>query len=227
VLLGRVPLLVVPVVLAVSPVLARTFDGCTCSCGVAPSLYSGLLEARLAVVEQMADMFLESRQSMAVAAGARPNTLAPGTVVRRGPDWRYADQDGSSSAMGVVVRMAYFQAEAQKGIVVRWPHSTANYTYRWGADGGKYDVEVISGSAGKEDAKYKYVMFVRADGVPLPVAALSLDPVCVHRLQRPGAAVEVRRCSVSQAKGDVWRPAAAGVLPRGAGPNGASHHRGL
>ena len=127
------------------------------SAGPHPSLFSGLLEARLAVVEQMVDIYRETRQSMALTAGSRPTTLAPGTLVRRGVDWRYADQDGTAGAVGTVVRMAYFQAEALKGVVVKWPHAVSSFTYRWGADGGKYDVEVVSGAAGKDDAKYKCV----------------------------------------------------------------------
>jgi hypothetical protein len=57
--------------------------------------------------------------------------------------------------------MAYFQAEAGKGVVVRWPSNPATYTYRWGADGGKYDVEVIAGTVDRAStAKYTYVVRV-------------------------------------------------------------------
>jgi hypothetical protein len=43
--------------------------------------------------------------------------------------------------------MAYFDAEAGKGVCVQWGTSPRRFTYRWGAEGGKYDVQIINAPA--------------------------------------------------------------------------------
>lgn len=102
---------------------------------------------------------------------SRPTVLPVGTVVRRGPDWRcvspvlpspvacfavhaclfplrarrYGKSDGGPGSLGKVLGMKYFDAEKDKGVSVVWDHKPqSNRTYRWGAEGGKYDVEIVS-----------------------------------------------------------------------------------
>jgi hypothetical protein len=38
--------------------------------------------------------------------------------------------------------MCYFEAESNRGVSVLWPHRPTPLTYRWGATGGKFDVQV-------------------------------------------------------------------------------------
>jgi len=61
--------------------------------------------------------------------------LQPGTRVKRGPDWKWDDQD--QSGLGTVTRPSDVDDE---WVVVRWDHGTSE-AYRYGAEGA-YDLEV-------------------------------------------------------------------------------------
>ncbi len=84
-------------------------------------------------------------------APPRPATLPAGTRVRRGPDWRYNNQDVSAGNLGTVIR----QDSEEKYVPgvwlrVRWDNTDRlaghEDVYRWGggAKGNFYDLEVVS-----------------------------------------------------------------------------------
>lgn len=69
------------------------------------------------------------------AHGTDAKSLAVGDRVRRGPDWRWDDQDGDQP--GVVIQL---RPDDEDGWVrIRWDHGGEN-NYRWGAD-DSYDLE--------------------------------------------------------------------------------------
>ena len=65
--------------------------------------------------------------------------MQKGSVVRRGRDWKYGDQDGGDGKTGVVIN-TYILASQQ--ISVKWDESDETQRYRWGADGA-YDVTIV------------------------------------------------------------------------------------
>ncbi|MCC6625585.1 MAG: hypothetical protein IT385_30385 [Deltaproteobacteria bacterium] len=69
-------------------------------------------------------------------AGAVDIALPPGTRVKRGPDWKWEDQD--QGGLGTVTRRSDIDDE---WVVVRWDHG-GNEAYRYGAEGA-YDLEVV------------------------------------------------------------------------------------
>ncbi len=64
---------------------------------------------------------------------------------------RYGEQDGHAGNQGTVLGVVFFDTESNRGVSVRWDGSTARYLYRWGAQGGKYDIAVVGGDAGVVD----------------------------------------------------------------------------
>jgi hypothetical protein len=69
---------------------------------------------------------------------ARVAGISVGSRVRRGPDWRYGDQDGAAGAAGTVVELRAWQGSNDTlGIRVRWDETKDLNTYRWAiaADG--------------------------------------------------------------------------------------------
>ena len=65
--------------------------------------------------------------------------LTPGAVVRRGPHWQSADQDGGASNVG---RFIGYQPHTKNcRILVLWNNKNTSYSYRWG-DRGAYDIEL-------------------------------------------------------------------------------------
>lgn len=87
--------------------------------------------------------------------------LVPGTLVARGPDWKWGDQDKSGS-FGTVVDDVSGLDDAW--VAVQWPHVGVTYTYRWGFE-GKFDLRVIS-----EDEKEQMML---ARGTATPDSAMS------------------------------------------------------
>lgn len=64
--------------------------------------------------------------------------LKMGTRVRRGPDWKWEDQDGQAGNLGTVS-----PGSSDIGwFVVHWDDDYGENHYRWGAD-GKYDLEIV------------------------------------------------------------------------------------
>ncbi|XP_013395700.1 uncharacterized protein LOC106162822 [Lingula anatina] len=59
-----------------------------------------------------------------------------GVRVKRGPDWRYGDQDGGNGTIGVV-----YKVEENGKVKVRWPKGK-NCIYRFGYD-GKFDLTIV------------------------------------------------------------------------------------
>ena len=58
-----------------------------------------------------------------------------GCRVRRGPDWKWGDQDGNADG--------FIEAQPQEGVaLVRWRNSGLAFQYRWGIEGA-YDLVVI------------------------------------------------------------------------------------
>ena len=72
------------------------------------------------------------------AAPAPPlESLPVGTRVKRGPDWKWDEQDGGAGELGTVVRAPTRDEWAR----VEWDLGGAN-TYRWG-HAGAYDLELV------------------------------------------------------------------------------------
>jgi serine/threonine protein kinase len=63
--------------------------------------------------------------------------LSVGVRVRRGPDWKWANQDGGADKLGTVTK----SADSTGWITVKWDSGKENM-YRWGAD-NKYDLELV------------------------------------------------------------------------------------
>ena len=67
-----------------------------------------------------------------------PVRLKPGMRVKRGPDWKWGEQDGGAGGLGTVIS----EPDPDSWVDVKWDAGGSN-NYRWGAD-GKYDLEVVS-----------------------------------------------------------------------------------
>jgi len=64
----------------------------------------------------------------------------------RGPDWKWGDQDGGIDAKGVITAVGPAEGGPSEGWVrIRWDNGHVN-VYRWGADGGKYDLQAAVGA---------------------------------------------------------------------------------
>jgi len=74
-----------------------------------------------------------------VVIGSSVDVLPVGSRVRRGPDWKWEDQDGGPGKLGTVVRAP----TAKDWVKVEWDAGGSN-TYRWGHSDAR-DVEVVSG----------------------------------------------------------------------------------
>ncbi|KDO27055.1 hypothetical protein SPRG_07766 [Saprolegnia parasitica CBS 223.65] len=75
------------------------------------------------------------------AAKAAAEVIPPlgiGCKVKRGPHWKWRDQDGGDGMIGTVEGISPWSGVEGEGMSVRWPNE-ALYTYRWGAD-GNYDL---------------------------------------------------------------------------------------
>eukprot|EP00117_Sycon_ciliatum_P020952 scpid49524/ scgid18522/ E3 ubiquitin-protein ligase MIB2; Mind bomb homolog 2 len=75
--------------------------------------------------------------------GVSGHELKTGVEVRRGPDWRWGNQDGGEANTGIV----YHVSEAEKSVFVRWSNGTRG-KYRNGQD-DHYDVVITPRSAGQ------------------------------------------------------------------------------
>ncbi|XP_052277936.1 uncharacterized protein LOC127876646 isoform X2 [Dreissena polymorpha] len=64
--------------------------------------------------------------------------IAPGCRVRRGPDWRYEDQDGGPGNIGSV-----YGVDISGIVKVRWDNGNLN-TYRFGTN-GMFDLAIVEG----------------------------------------------------------------------------------
>ena len=71
----------------------------------------------------------------------RVRPVAVAMRVERGPDWKWGDQDGGVDAKGVITAVGPAEGGPSDGWVrIRWDNGHVN-VYRWGADGGKYDLQ--------------------------------------------------------------------------------------
>lgn len=66
--------------------------------------------------------------------------LDPGMLVRRGPDWKWENQDGGLGGVGIVFEVKAWKNEPMKGARVRWTSGQVN-VYRYGAEGA-YDIQL-------------------------------------------------------------------------------------
>ncbi|OQS07914.1 HECT E3 ubiquitin ligase [Thraustotheca clavata] len=64
--------------------------------------------------------------------------LGIGCKVKRGPHWKWRDQDGGEGSIGTVEGVSPWSGVEGEGMSVRWSNGSL-YTYRWGAD-GNYDL---------------------------------------------------------------------------------------
>ena len=88
---------------------------------------------------QAADAVAPSTPTFTSSA-AYSGELTVGMRVRRGPDWKWDDQDGGSGRLGTVITAPTGDSWAR----VQWDAGDAN-TYRWGHEGA-YDLIVVGGS---------------------------------------------------------------------------------
>ena len=77
------------------------------------------------------------------SGGGGSGELTIGTRVRRGPDWKWGDQDGGSGGLGTVSA----EIDSDSWVDVKWDAGGSN-NYRWGAD-GKYDLEIVQPSGAR------------------------------------------------------------------------------
>ena len=77
----------------------------------------------------------------AAPAAAFPASLAPGTMVVRGPTWRWGSQDGGEGTVG------YSSTDPDLGWVkVKWP-SSGTFAYRYSPSENLFDVVPVAGGA--------------------------------------------------------------------------------
>ena len=74
--------------------------------------------------------------ALATCANKIKILTTPGTKVRRGPDWKWNDQDGNG--IGIVVGTA----DIAGCVTVKWENNGQQDCYRVGADKGQFDIEV-------------------------------------------------------------------------------------
>ena len=67
--------------------------------------------------------------------------LPRGTVIRRGKDWKWGDQDKSKTNRGIILGWAGEVGASDKWVKVKWENNRQN-NYRWGAE-GCYDLEIV------------------------------------------------------------------------------------
>lgn len=68
--------------------------------------------------------------------------LEPGMLVKRGPDWKWEDQDGGIGGVGIVIEVKSWKTELNKGARIRWQSGQMN-VYRYGAENA-YDVKLYN-----------------------------------------------------------------------------------
>lgn len=73
------------------------------------------------------------------------SALRPGTIVVRGPDWRWAEQDGGEGCKGKTVGCVGDFAAGW--VEVKWMSNGDSYRYRYGAD-DSFDICVAEGGGG-------------------------------------------------------------------------------
>ena len=90
------------------------------------------------------DLMLESSTPPSVQPGEVLRSPMVGVRVRRGPDWRWDEQDGGAGHLGTTTKRSH-----EGWVTVRWDLDSGNtYNYRVGGDGG-YDLVVAeAGDAG-------------------------------------------------------------------------------
>ena len=67
----------------------------------------------------------------------KPITI--GARMKRGPDWKYGNQDGGAGNLGTVV---HHSTRSGCDFFVKWDGQTIQYRYRWGSQ-NKYDLELV------------------------------------------------------------------------------------
>ena len=75
------------------------------------------------------------------------STLPVGSRVKRGPDWKWGDQDGGAGGLGTVTS----PVDPDSWVDVKWDSGASN-NYRWGAE-GRYDLEVVSLGSGSSASR--------------------------------------------------------------------------
>eukprot|EP01038_Epipyxis_sp_PR26KG_P005374 gene5374-7452_t len=95
------------------------------------------------------------------------STPKPGDIVKRGPDWKYNNQDGGVGSVGMVVEVSSWLNEQNKCIGVLWRNGNYN-TYRWGVVADNHD----NASPNSNGLLYDLSVYgvVQALESPLPVA---------------------------------------------------------
>eukprot|EP00753_Platysulcus_tardus_P004638 PLAT12551.17.p1 GENE.PLAT12551.17~~PLAT12551.17.p1 ORF type:complete len:1683 (-),score=962.86 PLAT12551.17:102-4913(-) len=67
--------------------------------------------------------------------------MEPGRRVRRGPDWKWAEQDGGAGKLGRVEEITSWGGVHGEGVSVRWDNGNY-FNYRWGAE-ECYDLTMV------------------------------------------------------------------------------------
>jgi len=121
----------------------------------------------------------------------RSQTIEFGAFVRyvSGRDWKWYNQDGGVGGVGVVVEVEV--GVDRKWVTVRWMQSGEVSQYRWGAQGGKYDVEVVSSGSPPPSSSAAYI--------PSPASALASSPTSASSSSVDEVEESVLDCSPSSA----------------------------
>lgn len=102
----------------------------------------------LCVRDYIGPDYVEPTANHTAPAPVRPATIPVGTVVKRGPDWKWYQQDGGPETHGIVVDESSCASVPDPGWApVRWAGADEEsiFFYRWGYE-GKYDLEIVSRS---------------------------------------------------------------------------------
>eukprot|EP00928_Gymnodinium_smaydae_P055491 TRINITY_DN39012_c0_g1_i1.p1 TRINITY_DN39012_c0_g1~~TRINITY_DN39012_c0_g1_i1.p1 ORF type:complete len:419 (+),score=20.76 TRINITY_DN39012_c0_g1_i1:151-1407(+) len=125
-----------------------------------------------------------------------------GLLVQRGPDWRWADQDGGLGSVGVVIG-----PERQGWVTVRWPSGVEN-GYRVG-DGGMYDLRLANrgvhmrGTAGTNRVQVQDLALQKAHRSSLHRMPVAGKKGCRTVSQTSHAHMPQMRCWCIDQYGDV------------------------
>jgi len=111
--------------------MAHLVDCLTASMKATPT-FTAVHAKRMALVWAVQATMVGDRLTPGAATEAEGvRRLKRGDRVRRGPDWRWGQQDGGPDGRGTVISMQTWSGHGGKGVNVRWDNGTTN-VYRFG-----------------------------------------------------------------------------------------------
>jgi hypothetical protein len=84
--------------------------------------------------------------------------LEAGMRVRRGPDWRWGNQDGGPNAQGTVVGWSEQVGATNNWAKIKWDNGNRQNNYRWGAENA-YDLEIVVDQSDVKGKAYAFITF--------------------------------------------------------------------